>query len=146
MTLSIQEISDRLEIQELIAQFSHAIDGKRYGDAVALFTPDAALDYTAIGGPASDPKDVLGHVEETMSRLKGSQHLVATSTISLAGDTATARSICHVAAVAAGPGGEGSHVIFTGLFYADELRRTPDGWRFSARRVEEPWFHNLPTG
>ena len=30
MTLSSQEISDRLEIQELIAQFSHAVDNRRW--------------------------------------------------------------------------------------------------------------------
>jgi hypothetical protein len=144
MTLSVQEISDRLEIQELIAQFSHAIDGRRYSDAIALFTPDAALDYTAIHGPASDPKDVIGHVEETLSRLKLTQHLVGASTITVSGDTATARSICHVAGVASLPAGD--HVFFTGLFYVDAFTRTTEGWRISARTIEEPWFHNLPTG
>src|SRR4051794_17310531 len=116
MTLAVEEISDRLEIQELIAQFSHAIDGGRYADAIELFTPDAALDYTGIHGPAGDPKEVIGHVEGTLSRLKSTQHLVGTTTITLSGDTAQARSICHVSGVAAMPAGD--HVFFTGLCYA----------------------------
>jgi hypothetical protein len=144
MTLSSQEISDRLEIQELIAQFSHSIDGKRYSDAIALFTPDAALDYTGIHGPAGNPKEVIGHVEETLSRLKLTQHLVGATTITLNGDTAKARSICHVSGAITLAAGD--HVFFTGLCYADSFTRTDDGWRISARAIEDPWFHNLPTG
>ena len=45
--------------------------------AIALFTPDAAVDYTAIGGPDSNPKDVFEHTEKTMSALTSSQHMVA---------------------------------------------------------------------
>ena len=144
MTLSAQEISDRLEIQELLAQFSHAIDGKRYSDAIALFTPDAAVDYTGIHGPASNPKEVIDHVEQTLSRLKLTSHLVGASTITVTGDTAQARSICHVTGVVTLDAGD--HVFFTGLCYADGFTRTPDGWRISARTIEDPWFHNLPTG
>jgi ketosteroid isomerase-like protein len=144
MTLSSQEISDRLEIQELIAQFSHAVDNRRWSDAIALFTPDAALDYTGIHGPASNPKEVIDHVEQTLSRLKSTQHLVGATTITLNGDTAQARSICHVSGVVTLQAGD--HVFFTGLCYADTLTRTPDGWRISARTIEDPWFHNLPTG
>ena len=144
MTLSSQEISDRLEIQELIAQFSHAIDGKRYSDAIALFTPDAAVDYTGIHGPSSNPKEVIGHVEETLSRLKITQHLVGATTITVNGDTAQSRSICHVTGVVTLAAGD--HVFSTGLVYVDGFTRTPDGWRISERTIEDPWFHNLPTG
>jgi hypothetical protein len=143
LTLSVQEISDRLEIQELISQYSHAIDTRRFDDAVALFTADGTADYTASGGLAGDRKIVLDQIATSMSFLTGSQHLVATSTITLAGDTATARSICHVSLQMPGSDGE-SQVFFSGLFYADALARTPDGWRFSDRRVEEPWVR-LPS-
>ena len=144
MTLSSQEISDRLEIQELIAQFSHAVDNRRWSEAIALFTPDAALDYTGIHGPASNPKEVIDHVEQTLSRLKITQHLVGATTITVTGDSAQARSICHVTGVVTLAAGD--HVFFTGLCYADAFTRTADGWRFCARTIEDPWFHNLPTG
>ncbi|WP_261566030.1 nuclear transport factor 2 family protein [Frankia gtarii] len=142
MTLSLEQISDRLEIQELISRYSHAIDTRSFDDAVALFTSDGTLDYTATGGPAGDRKSVLDYIAGAMSPLKMSQHQVATSAITLAGDTATARSICHVSME---PQGEDSPVFFSGLLYLDTFARAPEGWRFSDRRVAEPWF-SRPAG
>ncbi len=39
--LSLEEISDRLEIQQLLIDYSTAIDQKRFDDLDAVFTPDA---------------------------------------------------------------------------------------------------------
>ncbi len=44
--LSHAEISDRLEIQQLITDYSTAIDNRRFDDLDAVFTPDAYIDYT----------------------------------------------------------------------------------------------------
>jgi ketosteroid isomerase-like protein len=49
VTLSLQEISDRLEIQELIARYSYALDSRDFDALDDLFTPDAILDYRATG-------------------------------------------------------------------------------------------------
>src|SRR6202022_443654 len=48
--LSQAEISDRLEIQQLLVDYSTAIDLRRFDDLDAVFTPDAYIDYTALGG------------------------------------------------------------------------------------------------
>ena len=47
--LSQAEISDRLEIQQLLVDYSTAIDLRRFDDLDAVFTPDAYIDYTALG-------------------------------------------------------------------------------------------------
>ena len=47
--LSHAEISDRLEIQQLIVDYSTAIDTRRFDDLDAVFTPDAYIDYTRSG-------------------------------------------------------------------------------------------------
>jgi SnoaL-like domain len=42
--LSQAEISDRLEIQQLLVDYSTAIDSRRFDDLDAVFTPDAYID------------------------------------------------------------------------------------------------------
>ena len=48
--LSLQEISDRLEIQQKMTDYSAAIDHKDYDALDAVFTPDAYIDYRVMGG------------------------------------------------------------------------------------------------
>ena len=48
--LSLEEISDRLEIQQLLVDYSTAIDKRRFDDLDQVFTEDAYIDYTAMGG------------------------------------------------------------------------------------------------
>ncbi len=58
--LSLQEISDRLEIQELLVRYSHAVDTRDWEAFEHVFTEDAVIDYTEMGGPrggcARDPR------------------------------------------------------------------------------------------
>jgi SnoaL-like protein len=42
--LSLDEISDRLEIQQLLVDYSTAIDQRRFDDLDRVFTPDAYID------------------------------------------------------------------------------------------------------
>ena len=48
--MSLQEMSDRLEIQDLFARYSFAIDDRNWDALDSVFTPDAAIDYTETGG------------------------------------------------------------------------------------------------
>lgn len=47
--LSLAEISDRLEIQQLLIDYSTAIDRRLFDDLDAVFTSDAYIDYRAMG-------------------------------------------------------------------------------------------------
>ena len=42
--LSLAEISDRFEIQQLLIDYSTAIDKRRFDDLDLVFTPDAYID------------------------------------------------------------------------------------------------------
>ena len=44
---SIEELSDRVELQDLSTAYSYAIDFRRWDDLDDVFTPDATLDFTA---------------------------------------------------------------------------------------------------
>ena len=50
--LSLQEISDRLEIQDLLTRYSFAIDQRDWDALDSVFTEDARIDYSESGGAA----------------------------------------------------------------------------------------------
>ena len=144
--LSLQEISDRFEIQDLVFHYADLVDSKRL-EALrdSVFTADAHIDYSAMGGS-------IGNVDETLDFLKASltdqlfpasQHLNANVQVSLDGDKATGRVMCFNPMVMAIPGGE-KQTMFLGLWYVDEYRRTEAGWRISRRAEEKSWVFNTP--
>ena len=142
--LSLQQVSDRLEIEDLITEYSDAIDSREWDRLDDVFTADALIDYTAMGGPAGDPAAIKTFLAGTMPLMASYQHLVATSRIRVDGDRAEARTICFNPMVV-DVGGAG-HVFFCGLWYRDTFLRTPAGWRIAERREERSYFHNLPPG
>ena len=137
MTMSIQEISDRLEIQDLLASYSHAIDSMNWDALDDVFTADALIDYTAMGGPKGTLAEQKKFLSEVMPGFPGFQHMVATSKITIAGDTATGRTICHNPMTIATP--DGNRTVFCGLWYNDRYVRTAAGWRIS-ERIEEKCY------
>ena len=48
--LSLQEISDKLEIQQLMVDYAEALDTLQIDKMDNVFTPDAYIDYRAMGG------------------------------------------------------------------------------------------------
>jgi len=134
--LSQAEISDRLEIQQLLVDYSTAIDLRRFDDLDAVFTPDAYIDYTALGGIEGRYPEVKAWLAEVLPNFPMYFHMLGNFSVRLDGDTASSRTICFNPMVLPGdPGGERAQVMFCGLWYDDEFLRTPDGWRM-ARRVE----------
>jgi hypothetical protein len=138
---SVAELSDRLELQDLITAYSHAIDFHRWDDLDDIFTVDATLDFTATGGEAGDFAAMKQWLARTLDMFTGHQHLVATSQIELAGDRASGRSICHNPMYLDVDGKQ--QVLFVGLWYLDEFVRTDHGWRITARRQQKGYLHGL---
>ncbi|NBP84793.1 MAG: hypothetical protein EBU54_06195 [Mycobacteriaceae bacterium] len=48
--MNLTDIIDRLEIQQLLVDYATAIDQRRFDDLDRIFTPDAYIDYRAMGG------------------------------------------------------------------------------------------------
>jgi ketosteroid isomerase-like protein len=142
--LSLQEISDRLEIQDLLARYSHAIDRRDWDALDQIFTPDAVIDYTSMGGARGDLPAIKTYLADALAHFKGFQHLVATSELSITGDSAQAKTICHNPMIIDVNGTDWP--FFCGLWYHDTLVRTPEGWRICERSEEKSYFFNLPPG
>ena len=48
--MTLQELSDRTEIEQLSVRYANAIDRRDWDALDAVFTPDAYIDYRAMGG------------------------------------------------------------------------------------------------
>jgi hypothetical protein len=145
MALSLPEISDRLEIQDLLVDYSHAIDHSEWDALDDVFTPDAVIDYTEMGGPRGNREETKAFLSSVMPMFSSYQHMVATSKVTIDGDIAHGRTICYNPMVLPEEDG-GTHVFFCGLWYRDTFVRTPAGWRIKERYEERSYFHNRPPG
>jgi 3-phenylpropionate/cinnamic acid dioxygenase small subunit len=127
------EVADRLAIQDLIGRYADLIDSQQFDQLDELFTDDAEIDFSTFGGPVGG----LGEVKEFLGRslpfFTRTQHMMGLPHITIDGDSAHARTSCTNPMISTKPDGEVS-VWLIGLWYDDDLARTPDGWRFAARR------------
>lgn len=141
--LSLAEISDRLEIQQLLVDYSTAIDQRRFDDLDKVFTPDAYIDYTALGGIEGHYPEVKKWLAEVLPGFPVYAHMLGNFSVRVDRDTASSRVICFNPMVLGGDSGtNGNQVLFCGLWYDDEFLRTPDGWRMT-RRVETKVFQKV---
>jgi hypothetical protein len=140
--LSLEEISDRLEIQQLLVAYSTAIDTRRFDDLDQVFTSDAYIDYRAMGGIDGQFPDVKKWLSEILPNFPAYSHLIGNFDVRVTrdttGDTAKSRILCFNPMVL----GDDGQVLFCGLWYDDEFVRTADGWRMT-RRVETKCFDRI---
>ena len=135
MTLSLQEVSDRIEINDLLIRYTVAIDKKDYTILDTCFTPDAHLDYTSAGGIAGDYPKVRAWLEKALAPFAAMMHAISNAAIELDGDRASGRTYVSNPMGFAKPDGS-LHVFTVYAHYVDKFVRTPDGWRIS-ERIEE---------
>jgi hypothetical protein len=142
--LSLGEISDRLEIQQLLVDYSTAIDQRLFDDLDNVFIADAYIDYRAMGGVDGKYPEVKAWLAEVLPAFANYAHMLGLPSIQLAGDSATARTFCFNPMVFGGAGSDARPAtMLLGLWYDDEFIRTPDGWRMS-RRAETRCFDRQP--
>ncbi len=134
----------------MIVDYATAIDQRRFEDLDAIFTPDAYIDYRAMGGIDGLFPQVKAWLAEVLPNFPAYYHLVGNFDIRLDGDTAAGRTMCFNPMQFPGPGGQQrsdsgeqrGRVLFCALWYDDEFVRTADGWRMT-RRVETKCLDKL---
>jgi len=139
VAIDVQQISDRIEIDELLARYARALDYRNFHELDEIFTADATFDAGGLGSP-SGPKAIREMIEGTIGHLDATQHLVGKSIIEFAegGDEAEVRTYLisqHIRESAPGP----VKHYFLGGEYEDRVVRTPDGWRIAYRRLDRLW-------
>lgn len=126
------EVADRLAIQDLIGRYALLVDGGDFDALDDLFTAEARIDFSTFNGPVGDVAEIKAFLGASLPFFTRTQHMMGLPTITIDGDTAHARTSCNNPMISTKPDGTVS-VWLIGLWYDDDLVRTNDGWRFSAR-------------
>lgn len=145
-SLSLQEISDRMEIEILLARYSEIMDLRdKHLLLEEIFTEDAFFDATAFGGPVGPINEFVPKVAVITApgNFENMQHMNGNIQITLNGDKATGRVMCFNAVEANLPDGT-THFFMVGLYYLDKYVRTENGWRIKERIEEASWRFNMP--
>ena len=134
--LSLEEISDRMQIDDVLIRYTVAIDTKDFDLLDQVFTPDAHIDYTASGGIEGEYPNVKGWLANALSLFPTYQHFIGNTTHTLDGDAARTRTYFINPMVFENPDGS-NHVFTVGGYYVDRLVRTDAGWRIEDRREDQ---------
>jgi ketosteroid isomerase-like protein len=141
--VDISEISDRLEIQDVLVRYTRAIDTGDWDRLDTVFTPDAAIDYTESGGIADAFPVIKPWLAEMLPAFFPKRmHTLGQFEISVAGDEATCSAYFHnPMPMSDGKGGE--KIVELGGIYHHTLTRTADGWRSRKLHEEVVWKRGL---
>ncbi|WP_326835054.1 nuclear transport factor 2 family protein [Amycolatopsis rhabdoformis] len=139
MPFSLDEIADRMEIQDRIALYVHAFDEKDFDALDEVFAPDTTFDFTKLGGGTRDWPTMKAYFKKHHN-LPRDFHVYANVLIGFAPERthATTKSkvynpqgVLHDGKV------HGYSLVGT---YHDRWHRRPEGWRITARRWELAWI------
>ncbi len=140
----LQTLSDHHDLHELVVAYATAIDTRDFDALDMVFTPDAMIDYRAMGGIAGRYPDVKAWLCTVLPQFPHYQHMVGNLSIRLDGEAAHGRTICFNPMEVALPDG-GTQVMFLGLWYVDRFERTVRGWRIAERVETRCYGHNVPV-
>ena len=143
MTLSLQEMSDRFEIQDLLVGYCYAVDDKDFDALDQFFTEDAVIDYSEMVGVKGSLGEIKEFLRTSLEPIPMVQHAVMATQYTFDGEACETRTVCHNPMVVPGDDGE-PQTIFFGLWYIHKFRRTIDGWRISSLYEKKCYNHNLP--
>src|SRR5690349_314194 len=118
--LSLQEISDRLEIQQLMVDYANAIDQRNFDALDNVFTEDAYIDYRVMGGIDGRFPQVKAWLKEVLPNFPMYYHMIGNFDVKVTGDTASSRIICFNPMLMNTEKVQ-NHVVFYGLWYRDKF-------------------------
>jgi 3-phenylpropionate/cinnamic acid dioxygenase small subunit len=143
MALAREQISDRVEIEDVLTRYCYAVDDRDWDAYRALFTRDAIIDDRVTGGLQSGVEEHIQYLRRALSKVVLSQHAISTVRIDLSVDSAQVRAHCSCPMVV-DLGEAKTHVFFQGLWYRNSLARTHAGWKIAQLVEEGYWTYNMP--
>ena len=89
--MDITEISDRMELEKLVTDYATAVDDKNFKEFNNLFTKDAYIDYTAVGGIAGNLEEIIKYLEKALNHFPNYQHLISNISLTINGNSASGK-------------------------------------------------------
>jgi hypothetical protein len=141
MTDGQQQLLDRLEIEALVSRLGSHLDERTFDGLRDLFTADAAVETPS--GAAGGHDAIVEQARARHAAPKGLQHMITIVLVDQQGDSAQARA--NLLAVFATEGPRDPAPFMLGEVYRFQLRRSPDGWRFTRMSTAPSWTLNAPA-
>jgi len=138
--MDIKEISDRLELEKLVTDYATAVDTRNFTEFNNLFTADAIIDYTAVGGISGNLKEIIVYLETALDFFPNYQHFISNISLTITGNNATGKVMCFNPMQT-----KENQVFFLGIWYHDTYINIDDRWLISSRIEESSWSHNVPA-
>jgi 3-phenylpropionate/cinnamic acid dioxygenase small subunit len=135
-TATVQGLRDRAEIIDVCVRYARALDQRDWDLLQTCFEPDATFDYDGME-PFRGTEALVAVCRGALDPLDASQHLLGNHVVDVDGDEA--RSGCYLQAQHVRSGTPGGHTYIVAGTYTDHLRRGPDGWRITHRRLAVSW-------
>ena len=140
--MDLRELSDRQEIVDLITRYTRAVDTRSWAELDDVFTDDAVLDYSPVGGPVGPPAEVVPWIQEGLAGFDRYQHVIGQ--VSIEFDGADHRQRARATAYFTNPmvsiAPDGAETLWeVGGYYHHDLVRTGDGWRSRGIRDDVVW-------
>lgn len=136
--MDLQEISDRLQIEALLARYARAVDTRDWDLWRSVFTDEAVVDYSSAGAPCGSRDEVADWLEQALGAMQMMQHFISNIETEVTGDTAEVRAMFYNPMQLPGM----DEPSFCGGYYHHTMVRTAAGWRSRALREENAWFVN----
>ena len=134
-------LSDEKAIIDLTIAYAWALDTRSFDDLRQVFAPDAVGD---LGGRHCEGIDaIIARIQEPLSRLDVTQHVVTNHQVRVDGDTAECR--CYLVGQHVKKGTAGGETFIMAGVYEDALARTADGWRIVHRTLTIHWTDGNPA-
>ncbi len=139
----LRELTDRAAIVDAAISYATALDTRDWRKLAALFTNDATWEYIGTGERLVGPDAIVARISTSLARFDATHHLNSNHVAVVHGDEA--QHTCYYQAQHVRSGlPDGDKFLGAGR-YDDRLRRTPDGWRFTQRRITTVWSEGNPA-
>ncbi|WP_406286982.1 nuclear transport factor 2 family protein [Streptomyces sp. NBC_00209] len=139
----LQELTDRAAIVAVATAYATALDTRDWAALGALFTDDACWEYSGSGERHRGPAAIVARISAGLERIDATQHLNGNHVTALHAEEA--EHTCYYQAQHVRHGLSDGATFLCGGRYDDRLRRTPDGWRFTHRRITNVWSEGNPS-
>lgn len=130
--MTLQRLSDELEIDNLLTRYCRAVDAKDWGLYRSMFTDDARVDYSAAGLVAGTCDEAVEYLGRNQAAITTGMHYVTNVESRIDGDSAAVVAMWFNAVRLPGA----SEMTFFGGRWHDEMIRTESGWRIRNLKLE----------
>ncbi|HEX3713194.1 MAG TPA: nuclear transport factor 2 family protein [Trebonia sp.] len=139
----LEELADRAAIVDVVTAYATSLDTRDWERLGSLFTADACWEYSGSAQRLTGPEAIVGRISASLGRFDATHHLNGNHVAVVHGDEAG--HTCYYQAQHVRWGLPGGEKFLSGGRYEDRLRRTPDGWRFTQRKIVSVWTDGNPA-